>query len=92
MDREVKRYLRTGKHDHEFTGWPGGDFLTCLTNGKQTMEDALLANLHSSNATREPGWAVDDLGHACTSSEKRSSRRAKRRGVVMGTGGINARN
>ena len=46
MDREVKQYLRTGKHDHEFTGWPGDDFMTSLTNGKQMMEDALVAEVH----------------------------------------------
>ena len=46
MDREVKQYLRTGKHDHEFIGWPGDDFMTCLTNGKQVMEDALVAEVH----------------------------------------------
>jgi len=45
MDREIWRYLRTGKHDHEFIGWPGDDFLTCLKNGKQTMEDALIAEV-----------------------------------------------
>ena len=45
MDREVARYLRTGEHDHAFTGWPGNDFLSCITNGKQVMRDALVAEV-----------------------------------------------
>ncbi len=45
MDREVKQYLRTGEHDHDFTGWPGSGYLACVTNGKQVMEDALIAEV-----------------------------------------------
>ena len=45
MDREIKRYLRTGEHDHDFAVWPGSDYLSCITAGKQAMEDALDAEV-----------------------------------------------
>ena len=44
-DREIKQYLRTGKHDHDFAGWPGRDYLSSITAGKQAMEDALVAEV-----------------------------------------------
>ena len=50
MDREVQRYLRTGKHDNDFTGWPGDDYLTRVTNGHQMMEDALVAKVRRMEA------------------------------------------
>lgn len=46
VEREVERYLCTGKHDHDFTGWPGNDYLSCAKTGRRMMEDALVAEVH----------------------------------------------
>ena len=40
-DREIKRYLRTGKHDHDFGGWPGHDYVSRVTAVKQAREVAI---------------------------------------------------
>lgn len=45
MDREIKRYLRTGEHDHAFNDWPGRDYLSRVTAGRQAMDDALVAEV-----------------------------------------------
>lgn len=45
VDREIKHYLRTGEHDHDFTGWPGRDYLSRVTAGEQAIEDALVAEV-----------------------------------------------
>lgn len=52
MDREVERYLRTGKHDHDFVGWPGRDYLSRVTAGKQAMEDALVRRVRQLESGR----------------------------------------
>lgn len=54
MDREIKRYLRTGEHDHDFAGWPGRDSLSRLTAGKQAMEDALVAEVRRLEVGQSP--------------------------------------
>jgi hypothetical protein len=53
MDREIKRYLRTGEHDHAFNGWPGRDSLSRVTAGKQAMVDALVAEVRRLEAGRK---------------------------------------
>lgn len=52
-DREIKRYLRTGEHDHDFTVWSGRDYLSRVTAGKQAMEDALVAEVRRLEAGQE---------------------------------------
>ena len=52
MDREVERYLRTGNHDHDFVGWPGRDYLSRVTAGKQAMEDALVRRVRQLESGR----------------------------------------
>lgn len=42
-NREIKRYLRTRDHDHDFAGWLGRDWMSRITAGKQAMEDAPVA-------------------------------------------------
>ena len=51
------RYLRTGEHDRNFTGGPGNDYLSCVTVGKQGMEDALVAEVRR----MESGYAIPKL-------------------------------
>lgn len=53
MDREIKRYLRTGDHEHDFPGWPGRDYLSRVTTGKQAMEDALVAEVRRLEAGKD---------------------------------------
>lgn len=57
MDREIKRYLRTGVHDHDYAGWPGSDYLSCVKAGKQAMEDAKRERAGLSH-TRNREWLL----------------------------------
>jgi len=61
MDREIKRYLRTGDHDHDFAEWPGRDYLSRVTAGKQAMEDALVAEVKRLEAGQKLPSLPDDF-------------------------------
>ncbi len=45
MDREVQQYLRTGELGHDFLNWPGDDYPTRVTTGKQRMREALVGEV-----------------------------------------------
>lgn len=59
MDREIKRCLRTGDHDHNFAGWPGNNYLSRVKAAKQAMEDALVAEVKRMEAGQAPtSWCT----------------------------------
>lgn len=45
IQREVRRYLRTGDHDLTFAGWPGDQLLARCERGRRALADALVAEV-----------------------------------------------
>ena len=57
LDREVKRYLRTGEFDQYFKAWPGDGFLACAKEGTRALTDSLVAEVRR----REKGRKLPKL-------------------------------
>jgi hypothetical protein len=47
IDREVRRYLRTGESDVVFSAWPGNNIFEQAENGDRDLRAAIIAEVHA---------------------------------------------
>ena len=67
IEREVRRYLKTGEFDIMFSAWPGRNIIEKAQNGDSDLRAALIVEVHAREGGREfpvPPTEVDPVSFA----------------------------